>query len=430
MRRSPIRLRLNVVIGISSFVASALLAFVSYRLVLKLGGLELLGLWSALLSATFLIRLGDLGLGAAAVRYVALLPKGASIREGRQLIDTIVLFNAALFLALSVIGLIVLSYIFAFLAGIPSNSSKVTLVSQILPILMFGFMLQGISGATLAVLQGLHLGYLSSGITVVGLLVQMLFVLILIPDHGLLGFAWAMVAQNTVVMLVSWGTVLRKTASLSAGILPVNYSLEQLRRTLKFGIGLQAVNIVNGFFDPVAKLLIGRFSGLEALGTFELASRSVHVLRGLVNSAVLATVPASADMMTSNISEMRSLYLKLSHRTVWAFGGLLGLALLTSPLISLLWLDRVDKVFLLVLAIVSAGVMGNVFGAPAYTLGVASGKLAGNFISAGSSIITLLLLVPLAASVHPIAGIGASAIAMALGGVLVKWRNEKILFSH
>lgn len=429
MRRSPIRLRLTVVIGVCSFVANALLAFVSYRLVLKLGGLELLGLWSALVSATFLIRLGDLGLGAAAVRYVALLPKGASIREGRQLIDTIVLSNAALFLALSIIGLIVLSYAFPFLAEIPPDSPKAILASHILPILMFGFMLQGISGATLAVLQGLHLGYLSSGITVLGLLVQMSFVLLLIPDYGLLGFAWAMVAQNTVVMVLGWAIILSTTSSLSAGILPVNYSLEQLRRTLKFGINLQAVNIVNGFFEPVAKLLIGRFSGLEALGTFELAARSIHILRGLVNSAVLATVPASADLMTTDISAVRSQYLNIRRRTVWAIGGLLVLALMASPLISLLWLDRVDKAFMLVLAIVSAGVMGNVVGAPAYTLGLASGKLSGNFISAGTSIIALLVLVPLAANLHPIAAIGASAVAMALGGVLVKWRNERILFS-
>lgn len=427
LKPNQIRLRLNVIVGVVGFIANAAMAFVSYRLILHFGGLELLGLWSVLLSATFLIRIGDLGLGGAGLRYVAALPQNTSLRQARQLIDTILLSNSALYLLLATIGLAVLIYGFPVISGVPAGSPEARAAEQVIPILMFGFFLQGIALPTMSVLQGLHHGYLSSVLTSLGVLIQLGFAIALIPSMGLAGLAWAMVIQHIFVALIGWILVLRITGSVRLGLIPLNFSLNKLRQTVRYGIGLQAVNITNGLFEPIAKLLISRFCGLEVLGIFELAFKTMHVLRGTVTASILATIPATASLMTSDPAEAGRLYLKTRRRTFLAILMLLCLAVPASPLISLVWLDTVDETLVLALAIVAFGIFGNILGAPAYALGLASGKLRGNFISNGAALISVSVLVPVAARLHDLAAIGATAMAMVLGGLTVKWFNEWII---
>lgn len=430
LKQNRIRLRLNIVIAVAAFIVNAALAYVSYRLILSVGGLQLIGLWSALISATFLIRIGDLGLGAAGLRYIAALPQDTPLQQARELVDTILLCNSGVYATLAVIGFIVLPYAFPTIVGLAANSPEVGIARQVIPILMFGFLMQGISLPIMSVLQGLHHGYLSSLLSVFGLLVQMGFAVVLIPRMGLAGLAWAIVVQHAIVGLSGWIVVLRITGSVSLGMIPHNFSRDRLRQTLRYGIALQSLNIVSGLFEPLAKLLIGRFSGFDVLGIFELAFKTMNIVRGAVTSALLATVPATANLMIRDPAEAARLYLKMRRRNVLATSTLLCLALLGSSFISILWLNQIDDGFILTLCIVAFGILGNILGAPAYTLGLASGKLHGNLIAVSAALALLAVLVPTTAHWHDVASIGAVSMAMVVGGVTVKWLNERILLAR
>lgn len=425
--RKPLALRLNITIAVSAFLTNAFLAFVSYRLVLEIGGTTLLGLWSALLSATFLIRIGDLGVGAAAVRYIAILPDDATIQALRNLIDTIVLINVAQYTLLATVGFHILYQAFPLIVGDTVNIDAIPNLRSVLAVLMAGFAVQGIAGALLSVLQGLYVGYISSIITVVGLLIQLVFVIILVPEHGLIGFAWALLIQNISVLLISWTQIVIITRSAREGLVPIRFCLLDARKTITLGLFIHASNIVNGLFEPAAKLLIARYCGFAALGNFELAYRSVHLIRGALNSAVLATIPAGAKFIETNRAAARDLYLKMKRRAMNAMGLCAIIIILASPILSFLWLEKIDVSFIISIILVTAGVVGNFNGAPAYTLGMASGKLTGNVISSVIALALLFILVPIGATNGPLLAIAATAIAMTAGGTVVKHLNERIV---
>ena len=70
----------------------------------------------------------------------------------------------------------------------------------------------------------------------------------------------------------------------------------------------------------------------------------------------------------------------------------------------------------------------NAIGAPAYVLGFATGILGANFISALLSLGIVLPLGWLLQQASPSTGpIGASAIALALGGAFILWQNQRLL---
>lgn len=416
-----LNLRKNVSYAAGEFILTTLLLFVGYRLVIKQGGIEAIGVWSTLYAWTNLIRLGDAGVAVAATRFLAMWDVGKEQQRVRTYAETALLTNIVQFGALALIAYAGISPFVDRIVG----ANHAAEARHVLPWLLLGFFLLNVAGTLMGMLQGLHLGYRRSQLSVFGTMIQLAAVLVLVPSHGLIGLAWAQVAQYAIVMLLAFAAVSRK---LGRVLRPYHFDAPAFRNMLGYSLKAQVVNIANGLIEPVSKMLVGHFGGMAAQGLYELAYKTVLLPRHVVATSVTAITPAMAALFAEDRKELRQLYertFRLSSRLMGATALLVSCA---APIPSILFMGHVDSNYWLYVTILATGFFFNVIGAPSYVLGMASGHLQNNIIA---TVLTLALLAFFGTLFgYKTGGSGvvlATSISIGLGGIFIWLANRELL---
>lgn len=417
-----LNLKKNVWTATISFAINIVLVFVGYRLVILQGGIEAVGLWSMLMAWVFLVRLGDVGMANATLRFVATLSLDNDSEKIRTYLDTGILANSVLFLFLSISGFFILDW---QLPSILPNKA-VAEGRSILPVLFAAFFLNSLSGLILGALQGMHLGYVSYWLSIIGNVIQLLVVIVLVPSIGLAGLAWAQVLQYLIVSILGWLLVVKFLGWKRP--LPTAFSWTVLHEMLGLSLRVQLANITNGFFEPTSKILVGWFGGLAAQGLFELAYKTVLLPRNAVAAGVHATIPAMVGLLASDFNKAFMLYTRTLRTVIIAIGIVLLLVTLLAPIASILWLGDLDIQYWIFVGCISVGFFFNTVGAPAYNLGLASGKLRNNIWVSCFMLIWNSLFGALLGNLYGAYGVAFSVgLSLLLGGVAIKWLNEQIL---
>ena len=373
---------------------------------------------------TNLIRLGDAGVAVAATRFLAMWDVGKEQHRVRTYAETALLTNIVQF---GVLALIAYAGISPFVDRIV-GADHAAEARHVLPWLLLGFFLLNVAGTLMGMLQGLHLGYRRSQLSVFGTMTQLAAVLVLVPSHGLIGLAWAQVAQYAIVMLLAFAAVSRK---LGRVLRPYHFDLPAFRNMLGYSLKAQVVNIANGLIEPVSKMLVGHFGGMAAQGLYELAYKTVQLPRNLIASTVTAAMPSITALFRADRHRLRQLYARAFRLSTQLMAAASLAVVALAPLPSLFWLNRIDATYWLYVALLALGFLGNVVGIPAYLLGMASGHMRNNII------ITVLTFAILVAAGWP-AGIafgGSGAVAIAacaigLCGVAIWLTNRHLLHSE
>lgn len=427
----PFQLRRNVLTSVIAFVANILLVFLSYRLILREGGVAAIGLWSNLMAWIFIIRLGDVGMANAAVRFAARLDAAHEPHEIRRRIDTAFLLNGALFLALSGIGWVVYARNLSLI--VPGTAQDLETARRILPLMFAGFLLQNLAGLALGALRAVHLGYVAAWIGIAGTLAQLLVVVPLVSRIGLAALAVGQIAQYALMLLAGWIWFLaglRKISGWSGPLVPSLGSGQILREMMTFSLKAQVANLLNGLFEPVVKILIGRFGTLEVLGLFEMVYKLIALPRNAVISGVQASAPAMTRLMASDMDGARQLYRRSLRHSLWMTAAVLGLAVAASPVVSWLWFGAVMPPFSLFAALLGAGFLVNTLGASAFVLGMASGRMRGNIESAVVAIGVAVACIGACGFFGLATGmVAGAALGLAAGGLYV-WRANKRLLGE
>lgn len=421
------QLRKNVIHAVVAFGLNIALVFVSYRLVILQGGVESLGLWSTLMAWIYLIRLGDVGMGSATTRFVATCDIESHSEKIRTYIDTGLVANVFLFLLLSLGGYALISAQIDFV--LPSNTANEVLVEalNLLPAMFIGFFLMNISGLVLGSLQGLHLGFVTARISVAGTVLQLVAVVVLVPRIGLLGMAWALVIQHACMILFGWVLICRNFSNHSP--FPRYITRSALKEMFSYSIKVQAVNLVNGVFEPLSKILVSRFGGLEAQGLYELAYKTVSLPRNAVMAGATATFPAMTGLFASERLELKKLYLKTLKLLSIAIILVLTGVIILSPMVSYFWMGNIDTRYCLYVTLLAVGYMGNTYGAAAYNLGLASGQMRNNLLSVVLSVLLMFVLgLGLSLFIGEIGVVVSAAASLLISGFFVKRMNEKLVF--
>ena len=420
--------RRNVITAMAAFGTNLVLVFMSYRLVITVGGLEALGLWSSLMAWIFLIRLGDVGMATATVRFVARCDIQQEGPRVRSYVDTALLINLALFTLLSLLGYGLFS---ANLSHIVPGSTEAQVTAQsILPLLFVGFLVSNISGLVLGGLTGLHRGYQAALLGIVGSIVQLGVVLWGVPRLGLAGLAWGLICQHLVMIVSGWTlfilTMRRETAQPGA-LLPVQFSKPALREMLSFSLKTQFANLLNGLFEPLSKILIGRGSGLEILGLFELAYKVVALPRNAIVSGVQATVPSMTRLLVEDRTEARKLFNASERRLMRASLVLSSLVVLALPAASWVVLGRLDMTLWIFTGLLAIGFLGNSTGAVAYVLCIASGRAGLLILSSVAALAMVAVFVVLGGLLGGVIGsVAGVALSLAGGGLIVRYLGQRI----
>jgi O-antigen/teichoic acid export membrane protein len=422
-----LRFRRNAAWALAEVAASAVVLFFLYRVIVGQLGVKALGIWSLVLATTSLGRLADLGTAAGLGRFVAIA--GARQEKDKTIVyvETAIITNLLLYSAIALV-----LWAPAYYALSLTTSDEVLATARaLLPFSLVSFVLIGVASASTGAIVGQQRSDQKSMIVIAGLVLQFLASVAFLPYGGLRGLAWAQIAQYALVISLGWTLFLRNNRGSWTIRLPRHWNREVFRELIGFGAKLQAATIISFLLDPTVKFLMSTYGGLEALGFFEMAQRLVMQVRQIIVMPNQVLMPGFAHLMETHPQRIEPLY----HRamTLSLVGGfaLLGSVALASPIVCYVWTGRVTPLFVQFTVILAAAWFANLVAAPAYLLGVASGRIVWNLWGHLISLIGTLVAGILLGRSFGALGIAVGAGSMlALGSLFSMYRNSHMLGLH
>jgi O-antigen/teichoic acid export membrane protein len=410
----PRRIARNAAFSVTQVLVSGVTLFLLYRQLLILLGAPRLGVWSLVLAATSASRVSDLGFSVSVVKFVAQQLARRDEARARAVAETAILAAGAAVALLSLLLVPGLGWLlprFVEAGAVPDALALVPWALLSLWLSVLGSIGQaGLDGCQRSDLRGLVV----SG----GHLLFFGLALLLVRPYGLLGLAYAQVAQGAATAVASWLLLRRQLPGLPR--VPRHFDRAQFLEMVRYGASFQAVTMTWLFLDPITKFLISRFGGLGLVGYYEMANRMVMQLRSLLVTSNQVLVPVFAELKETSLDAVRAMYLR-SYRLM-AFLGLPFFALVVAavPLVSWLWIGRLEPQFVGPAALLALGWGVNTLVGPAYFASMGSGDLRWN---TASHVVTAVLNVALGWALGALLGglgvVAGWALASVLGSLVV-----------
>lgn len=336
---------------------SCTLLLVYHYLVRRLG-VEAIGVWAVVFALTAFGRVVDVGFSQGVTRFVAV--EMAAGRPARAIAFARVGLWAA-FLLFSLVAFAVFPFGARLLALAMPTVPPVAV--QLLPYALAALVLGTAAAVVQGAIDGLQRADVRSMIAIAASLVQLVLTLALVPSLDLRGVAIAQVSAYAVTLLVGWTFFARHFR----GVPPTHDKAWSIVRELvRFGLPLQAINILLILLDPVTKILLARFGSFSAVGLYEMASRLVLQARTVIVAAAQVIMPAISGMTAATDKAIARLE-EQSYQVVLAATAVVTPLLLASlPFVGRVWLKQVEPAFLVFGTLLSVAWGANALTAPAY----------------------------------------------------------------
>jgi O-antigen/teichoic acid export membrane protein len=409
-----INIKKNTLWVLSEVICSALILFIVYGVVVHRLGIGSLGIWSLVVAATSLVRVVDPGTSAGLGRFIAVANARGQTREIGDYFVTALVSTFSFYAILS-------GFVFWPLKDglrFALSGSGLEIARDLLPYAIVSFLLTNCNGAIQGALIGLQRSDLKSQIVIGGLVLQLILVLVLISESGLKGLAQAQILQYCFGIVVGYLMVVRHIRGRIAWWFPFAWKRATFAELWSFGLRLQAISIISFLWEPVSKFVISSVAGVETLGFFEMAQKFIQQGRQLVVAPTTILMPAFAHLNDRAPNELATLYSRSLAAAIVIGSSLMGVAAMSSPVVSVLWLGHLESRFVIFVMIMSAAWLVNIIASPVYVLAVSIGLLKWNFwgavvTSAGSPLLALTI----GKSFGPIGVVSATMLALAAGSL-------------
>lgn len=378
------RLAPNAVFAVLQVVVSSVILFLLYRFLLTSLGVEALGVWSLVVAATSLASVSNLGLAGGTVRFVSKHLARGDARSAGLAVETATLSIAA------TMGLVVLLLwlVIDWLLVLVIPIAWIDQARQIVPFSLAALWLNSVGGAIHSGLDGCHRADLRSIATMLTQPLLLLMAIWLVPQAGLRGIAYAQMLQYLVWLGLGWYLLRKQLPTLS--FMPIRWSRRLFLEMWRYGVSFQLISILTLMTEPLAKGLLSHYGNLSAVGYFEMANRLVGQVRALLVSANQVLVPYYAKISETSREDVKTLYVQNLNMIIMlgslAFSSLVA----TLPLISALWIGRLEPQFLLFAVMLSGGWFVNTLSVPAYFSNLGIGRLAHNVL--GHAVMSVLVV--------------------------------------
>jgi O-antigen/teichoic acid export membrane protein len=369
------RNRANVIASVIQVVVSGLVFFVLFRYLFDRIGIAQIGVWSLVLATTSVSRIGELGLSAGVVRFVAQARGHSDEKRAEDIVQTVAI-TLCVFMG---VLLLALYPVCVFFLGKFISPNDYALAVSILPyaltslwvmvlVSVFSGALDGCQRIDLRciVMGASHLGYLG-------------LVFILTPRYGLKGVAAAQLCQSVGLLIATWWCL--KFLIKGLPLVPLRWNRRVLQEMMGYGVSFQFISIMNMLFEPVAKALISKYGGLQSLGYYEMANKLILQGRAVIVEASRVLVPSIASLKSIDEGEASQLFARSYEITFYVaviFYGILGIALTA---ICLIWLGRYERIFIQFALLLDVAWFVNTLIGPAYFSNLGSGALRANLVS-------------------------------------------------
>lgn len=365
---------INAGMSVLQIIVLSGILFFLYRFLLQTLGVEKLGIWSLVLASTSISRVANLGLSGSVVKFVAKYAAHNDHQAVSRVLQT-TLITIGLIIGLVLIPFYPLAqYILGFLV----DASALVDALSILPFALLSVWLTSINAVISGGLDGYQRIDLRSSLLMGGMIFYALLCVVLVKSYGLIGLALAQVIQYIALLLVGF-LILRRYVALP--LIPYQWDSSLFREMLNYGLNFQVITLSVMLYDPITKALLSRLGGLAMVGYYEMASRMVLQLRGVVVAANQVLVPAIADLTERSPSRVREVYLDSTRIAFFVTIPLYTLLAVMTPIVSVLWIGFYEPDFVMAARLLTAGWFVNTLAAPAYFAYLGHGNLKWNTVS-------------------------------------------------
>jgi O-antigen/teichoic acid export membrane protein len=405
---------LNAATTFAQVIGSAAALFFLYRFLIRTIGIEELGIWSLVLATTSVVTLANQGFSASIVKFVAKYAAWNRAEDVSVLIQTVVI---SMGLALGAFSLVLYPAAKCILQAVIPTS----LFGEALAILPYAFVtlwLNVVGGIFLAGLAGYELITRKNYVLFGSAILYWGLCIAFVPRYGLLGLAYAQLAQALLALAVVW--ILLRRINPYLPVFPYRWNHAFFREMFKYGATFQCITAAQALREPVTKTLLAKFGGLAFTGFYDVAARWIFTFRELLAQSNLVLVPTISNLKERNPSSIAMVY-RESYRVIFflalpTFSFLIAI----SPLVSRVWFGHYEPVFVGFVALLGAGWLVNVLSSPAYTIDLGTGNLRWVLIGCSATGILNLGLGFLAGKwLGGTAVVAASVFSLGLGYVVV-----------
>lgn len=386
-----------------------LCTFWAYRVFIQHVGLEQAGTWSLLFAGVSVARLADVSGAGGLARFVAAARQTS--KDPVPYVHTVTLSILGLY-ALIALPLIPASYfgLHAFFAGERANEAR-----PLIPLVMvLGLFLMPIASALSSAIDGLHRADQRSVITICASILFVACAVVAVPWFGVMGWAFALVAQQVFIVIASWMLLRRRLRGM--GLFPSRWSKSVFAETVHYGLKLQTNSLANLLSDPLARFLIAHFGGLSAAGLYDVATKAVLAIRSIIVQMVVPIIPEFAalenDVAFSTLLKKASAWLSVCAMFF------LGITVAASPLYSLLILKSVRLDLILIISALALGWAVNIASVPYYFAGVALNHMRWNIASQFSTAVCIALVGGISGELLGSSGVVLSVMLGLISGAL------------
>jgi O-antigen/teichoic acid export membrane protein len=366
---------INAVMSLIQVIIVAGVLFFLYRFLLRVIGVEQLGIWSLVLATTSVIQVANVGLSGSVVKFVAKYTARGEDKKISGVIQTASI-SLGVFVGLVLfMGYPLIKWVFSLV--IPQN--YLGLVFRILPFSIFSLWLTAIASVYQSGLDGFQKIYARNILIISSAVFYACLSFILAPRFGLIGLAYAQIVTNFLILIASFILIKRFLSILP--IIPYQWDKGLFKEIIFYGINFQIISVSQMFYEPVTKMLLSNFGGLSMVGYYEIASKMVQQFRALIVSANQALVPFIADLQERHPKTIHSVYLSSYNLLFYLALPLFALVIISAPFMSEILIGHYEKVFVIFTILLSVGWFLNTLNAPAYYATLGTGALKWNVIS-------------------------------------------------
>ncbi len=400
---------------------TTLALLVVFRIVVTQASLAIFGVWALAQSLTSIIRLADVGFAASLSKFIGQIEPEEKRDRVWLYVDTALAFNIVFYTLLTIAAYWPACW--ALRHNLSAEQAELGIA--IMPLILINLILSTLQGVLTSALVGMLRGTGKSVIAIVGAIILLVSTASLLPLMGLAGLVLAQTVQFAFGIIVSW-VYLSHAVETGNGVrfrFKADYTI--LRETFGISINLQINNIISALYEIVVKLALSRFGGAASVGLYELADRVMKVGRQIILMPTSLAVPVLARSLASGRHKAASrIFERQIALTLLTCVLIFGAIAVATPLVSLIVLQRLDPVFFAFTAIVWISSCCNALAIPAYLLGVAAGRLRGNYIGNIWILVGALVFANLGGWLFgPIGALAGGGASLASGGLITMLVN-------
>lgn len=362
-------LKINIITTILNVVVVGLVYFWVYKLLFIQVGSEQLGVWSLVLASSSIANLANFGLTSSVVKFVASYNANSRTSEISSLLFTSTILMGCIFLSVA----LVVYFFSELILNLVVPSKYFELANSLLPISLACLVINAIGGIFTSGLEGFQKNYFKNIIYIIASILFISISIWLMPTLGIMGVAYAQLVQSIIIFFLSFAMLKKLFPQLK--IFKWQWDKAVFNEIFKYGVKFQVISFTQLLYDPMTKMLIGMFGGLSMVGIYEMASRLVMQVRGVIINANQVMVPVVADLNEKDKSAISDLYNKMFSIIVLVTIPILSFLISTTDVISYLWLQSVNENFWIITVILSFSMIINIISGPAYFTFLGLGNL-------------------------------------------------------